>query len=115
LAPPRWLKPGFKKSHSITVGSIKIKILPVSIFLATKWEAYKSRGGDPRTSHDFEDIITVIDNNLKLLEDVANADKEVQAFLDEIIECHINPFKAEERKNLIVDKLKQIIKIAAKD
>jgi len=117
----KWLKPGFKKAYPITIGKAKIKILPVSMFLATKWEAYKNRGGDPRMSHDFEDIIYIIDNNLNLIDDVVNADKDVQTFLKEmsneilshsslyeIIECHINPFTALERRDLIIDKLEQI-------
>ncbi len=120
----KWLKPGFKKAYPITIGKAKIKILPVSMFLATKWEAYKNRGGDPRMSHDFEDIIYIIDNNLNLIDDVVNADKDVQTFLKEmsneilshsslyeIIECHINPFTAVERRDLIIDKLEQIKKL----
>lgn len=116
-----WLKPGFKKAYYVPIGNTKIKILPVSMFLATKWEAHKNRGGDPRMSHDFEDIIYVIDNNLHLIADVTNADEDVQIFLKEmsqeilshsslheIIECHINPFTAKERKELIIEKLKKI-------
>jgi predicted nucleotidyltransferase len=113
-----WLKPGFQKAYSIKVGKAEIKILPVSLFLATKWEAFKSRGSDPRWSHDFEDIIYVIDNNLNLVADVATAGHDVQNFLkgmadyillhssrNEIIECHINPFTATERRNLVIEKL----------
>lgn len=116
-----WLKPGFEKAYPIKVGKAEIKILPVSMFLATKWEAYENRGGDPRTSHDFEDIIYVIDNNLELLEDVAKSDEKVKTFLktmsgqilshpslNEIIECHINPYTAEQRRKIIVEKLKQM-------
>lgn len=117
----RWLKPGFKRAYPTTIGKAIIKILPVSMFLATKWEAYKNRGGDYRMSHDFEDIIYVIDNNLNLVDDIIEADKDVQLFLkemcneilshpsrNEIIECHINPFTANERKELIIEKLKKI-------
>lgn len=116
-----WLKPGFRKAYSIKIGNAEIKILPVSMFLATKWEAFKSRGGDPRMSHDFEDIIYIIDNNLNLVDDVMNADKEVQVFLkemsseilshssrNEIIECNLNPFTMEERRKLVIDKLERI-------
>lgn len=118
----RWLKPGFEKAHPILIGRTEIKILPVSLFLATKWEAYKNRGSDPRTSHDFEDIIYVIDNNLDVVQDVKNAEKSVQQFLksmseeilnhssrNEIIECHINPFVAQERRVMIVKKLEVIL------
>jgi len=117
----RWLKPGFEKAYPEKVGITEIKILPVSLFLATKWEAFNSRGGDPRTSHDFEDIIYVIDNNRSVVDDVSNAQKDVRDFLksmskeilsnpsaNEIIECHINPFTANERRKLINGKLKEI-------
>jgi len=119
-----WLKPGFKKAYSVNIGKIQIKILPVSLFLATKWEAFKSRSNDPRMSHDFEDIIYVIDNNLNLVDDVINAENDVQRFLksmsneilshpsrNEIIECHINPYTMKERRKLIIKKLEQIFKI----
>lgn len=117
----RWLKPGFKKAYPCKIGKTEIKILPVSLFLATKWEAFKNRGGDPRMSHDFEDILYVIDNNINLIDEVIKADKDVQLFLKEmcqeilnhpagteIIECHLNPFTVEERKPLIIEKLESI-------
>ncbi|MFB6342083.1 hypothetical protein ACE1ET_10180 [Saccharicrinis sp. FJH62] len=116
-----WLKPGFEKAYSFGIGDVEIKILPVSLFLATKWEAFKSRGGDPRMSHDFEDIVYVVDNNQELVDDAAGADQDVKIFLkgmseeilsnpsrNEIIECHLNPFTADERRKLIVDKLEKI-------
>jgi predicted nucleotidyltransferase len=116
-----WFKPGFEKSYPVKLGQVEIKIMPVSLFLATKWEAFKSRGGDPRMSHDFEDIIYIIDNNLELVDDVINADKGVQEYLkemseeilfhtsrNEIIECHINPFTTEERRKLVIGKLEKI-------
>lgn len=120
----RWLKPGFEKAHPAKIGDAEIKILPVSLFLATKWEAFNSRGGDPRISHDFEDIIYVIDNNLNLVDDVIKAENDVQEFLkgmsneilshssrNEIIECHINPYTMEERRKVIINKLENILKI----
>ena len=113
-----WLKPGFEKAYPVNIGELEIKILPVSLFLATKWEAFKGRGGDPRVSPDFEDIIYIIDNNKELVTDVRNANKDVQEYLkemsteildhpyrNEIIECHINPFTVEERRAVIVEKL----------
>ena len=120
----RWLKPGFEKAYPLKAGDAEIKILPVSLFLATKWEAFKNRGGDPRTSHDFEDIIYVIDNNQNLVDDISNAKDDVRDFLklmskeilthssaNEIIECHINPYTANERRKLIIEKLEQIVNL----
>lgn len=117
-----WLKPGFDHAYPIKIGQLEINILPVSLFLATKWEAYKSRGSDPRTSHDFEDIIYLIDNNLEILENVLNAAEDVQRFLkemsreilghpsrNEIIECHLNPYTANERREMVVEKLKRVL------
>ncbi|MFT6747508.1 MAG: putative nucleotidyltransferase [Glaciecola sp.] len=119
-----WLKPGFKKAYPVTIGNIEIKILPVSLFLATKWEAFKSRGNDPRTSHDFEDIIYIIDNNLNLVDDALKADKNVQVFLkemsneimlhsnrNEIIESHLNPYTRDERREIVINKLERILEI----
>lgn len=117
-----WLKPGFPLAYPVKVGKTEIKILPVSLFLATKWEAYKNRGGnDPRMSHDFEDLIYVLDNNSDLLEDIRSADKSVRKFLtemsaeilenpfsEEIIEVHLDPLEASLRKAMIVEKLEQI-------
>ncbi|MEM9857311.1 MAG: nucleotidyl transferase AbiEii/AbiGii toxin family protein [Bacteroidota bacterium] len=120
----RWLKPGFEKAYSVSTGNSNINILPVSMFLATKWEAFKSRGNDPRMSPDFEDIIYVIDNNLEVIDDIVHASKDVQNFLkemsveilnhpsrNEIIECHINPLIAAERRSLLVEKLSKIIQL----
>jgi predicted nucleotidyltransferase len=117
-----WLKVGFSKSLTIPIGKALIRILPVSLYLATKWEAFKGRGNDARTSPDFEDIVYVLDNNLHLVSEVANADKEIQFYLrkmsleilshpsrNEIIECHINPFTAEERSTIVLGKLEEIV------
>ena len=120
-----WLKPGFKKAIAVKLGKAQIKILPVSLFLATKWEAYNSRGNDPRISQDFEDIIYIIDNNLDVVNDIKSADMEVRSFLKkmskeilshsslhEIIEYHINPYTANERRKLVIDKLKKIMRLS---
>lgn len=72
-------------------------------------------------SHDFEDIIYIVDNNLNVVNDVINAGEGVRKFLkemsteilshssrNEIIECHINPFTMVERRKLIIEKLEKI-------
>lgn len=55
-------------------------------YLAAKFEAHKDRGGDDlRQSHDFEDIIYILDNCTELLENISNANETVKAYLKE--EC----------------------------
>jgi hypothetical protein len=117
-----WFAPGFKNLEAHTIDDeVTIRILPVSYFLATKFEAYHGRGTDPRTSRDFEDIIYVLDNRLGIVNDIKTAPDEVQSFLkvellelfhvnsEEELSCHLSPFSQEERLKLLRDKIKQII------
>ncbi len=117
----RWLKPGFTRAYPVQIGEYEIKILPVSFFLATKWEAFINRGHDYRTSHDFEDIIYILDNNQKVVDDIEKAPKDLQVFLkgmgeeilshqylNEIIGCHIEPYTADERSDIVIEKLRHI-------
>lgn len=119
-----WLKPGFAKSYQTRIDDVEISVLPVSLFLATKWEAFKNRGSDPRWSHDFEDIIYVLDTNLELINEVNAASSEVKNVLklmsvfilehpnsQEIIECHINQMTAHERAAIIKATLQSITQL----
>lgn len=117
-----WLKPGFPFAYEVPAGNKIIKILPVSYFLATKFEAFKTRGNnDPFMSHDFEDIIYVLDNNIEVVEIVKNANESLLQFMKEmadfilnhpskndIISGHINPFTSAERTPMVIDKLEHI-------
>lgn len=118
-----WLKPGFERSYEVEAGSQRISILPVSYFLATKYEAYKSRGkSDPYGSHDFEDIIYVLDNNVEVVEIIKGEDQKLIQFMKEmskeilehpsrndIIAGHINPFTNAERTPMVIEKLNHIL------
>lgn len=58
----KWYKPGVDhKTEYILPSGRSIYIMPVLFFVATKIEAINSRGGnDLRTSHDFEDLVYVL-------------------------------------------------------
>ena len=59
---------------------------PEEIWVKSKFEAYKGRGGnDFRQSTDFEDIIYIFDNSPNLKEIITNAKSDVQLYL--IKEC----------------------------
>ncbi|WP_291723130.1 hypothetical protein [Bernardetia sp.] len=79
----RWYKTGFENRiiHKLTSETI-IYILPVEYYLATKFEALLSRGGaDLRISHDFEDIIYVVQNNEGVVKAVNSSKKAVKSYL----------------------------------
>ncbi len=64
----------------------EIYVFPPEYYLASKFEAHHDRGGnDLRQSHDFEDIIYILDNCTDILENVRNADEDVKNYLK--VEC----------------------------
>lgn len=117
-----WYQPGLEESIEVLLtDDVKINILPVAYFLATKFSAYHSRGGDPRSSHDFEDIVYVTDNRLKLVEEIASAPDEVRAYLqdeyrqilgsrysEEILGCHLSEA---DRLPLLEEKIEQVLRL----
>jgi hypothetical protein len=99
-----------------------INILSAPYFLAAKFEAFHSRGGDYRTSYDFEDIIYVIDNRTTIVNEIRNADEQVKAFLheelsmvihapyyEEIIRTQIHPLMVDDRFPIVLEKIKNVL------
>jgi predicted nucleotidyltransferase len=120
----KWYEKGFDNLWTITIQGIEIKMLSVGCFLATKFEAFKDRGGDYRLSHDFEDIIYVLDNRTTIIEDIAREPLEIRDYLkeqlkivfvkpnfNEIISAHIHPLIYEDRLPIIKEKFEKIITI----
>lgn len=117
-----WFEPGFKNMETYTIDDeTTIRIFPVSYFLATKFEAHRDRGGDPRTSKDFEDIIYVLDNRLGIINDIRTAPNDVRSYLkielqellntnsEEALSCHLSPFSQGDRLPILKDKINQIV------
>jgi predicted nucleotidyltransferase len=78
----KWFEPGFKRKESIIVNNQIIQILPLAYYLASKFEAFSDRGRrDPRTSHDFEDIIYVLDNRIDIQSQLMECTDEVRDYL----------------------------------
>ncbi len=118
-----WFLHGFKKSETIKLDDVEIKILPFTYFLATKFEAHSSRGGsDARFSHDFEDIVYLLNHTSNFRELIISSDKTVQEFiksefgkicandhLKEAIIAHLFHENQIERYDRIISLLKVII------
>lgn len=92
----KWYPGGFAHAIDHQLDDTTIKILSAPYFIATKLEAFKSRGGDGRTSHDFEDIVYVIENRASIWEELATADDEVKNYLrEEFTKLRTNPYISE--------------------
>ncbi len=100
----RWYKIGFENLWTATAKNQEIKILSAPCYLATKFEAFNSRGKDYRSSHDMEDIIYVLDNRINIVSEIEKDDKRVALFiieqlkaviqkglLKEVLMAHIHP------------------------
>lgn len=80
-----WFEPGFKEFVLFTVDELEIKCLSLPYFLATKFTAFYDRGSkDPRTSHDFEDVVYLLNYTTNLADQVLSAPDEVKKYL---IDC----------------------------
>ena len=100
----RWYPDGFKQAIELQLDHLTcIRILTAPYFIATKLEAFHSRGGgDGRTSHDFEDIVFVLENRDTIWEEMNEAPRELKdylvntfsklldnPYLFEWIDCHV--------------------------
>jgi len=71
------------KMHKLD-DDLEIRLVTAPYFLATKIEAFLGRGhGDFQSSHDIEDIITVIDGRRELVEEIRASSPELRAYLSE--------------------------------
>lgn len=80
-----WFEPGFEKAIPVQIEEQTIRILPFNYFLATKFSAFSARGGrDPRMSHDFEDIVYLLNYTSNFREQIKNSpDEDVKLYLIE--------------------------------
>ena len=81
----RWYPLAAASAQSLALPSGReIRLIAPAAFLATKFEAFWSRGkGDPLTSHDLEDIINVLEGCLAIESNVQACAPEVRSYLAE--------------------------------
>lgn len=90
----RWYPAAVASATSIALPSgRRIKLISAPAFLATKFEAFNTRGrGDVLISHDLEDIVNVVDGRAVLVDEVAAAESGLRAYLAEKFrELSLNP------------------------
>ena len=118
-----WYEEGFKNAINYKINEeITIKILSAPYFIATKLEAFKGRGNsDGRTSHDFEDIIFVLENRKSIWDELNHADHKLKEYLTlefrtlfknknlfEWIDCHVES-GSPPASILIMDEIQKLI------
>ena len=79
----RWYKEGIKiKIQKTLPDGTEVFVFPPEYYLAAKFEAHNSRGGnDLRQSHDFEDIIYILDNCSEILDNINGSNPSVKMYL----------------------------------
>ncbi len=79
----RWYLEGFQTAINYSIDEQhQVKIFTPPIFIATKLEAFKSRGNnDGRTSSDFEDIVFVLENRTAIWQEMAETSGELASYL----------------------------------
>ena len=79
----RWYPQAVASSMRVTLPSgTAINVISAAAFLATKFEAFRTRGGsDISMSHDLEDIINVIEGRLSIVDDVGAAAPDLRRYV----------------------------------
>lgn len=78
----QWYRAGGMQPLQVDCLNHKIAVLSAPYFLATKIEAFDGRGdGDYLASADLEDIIAVVNGRSSIIDEIAQADVDVQTFL----------------------------------
>lgn len=122
-----WYKEAIQQPimHQLRNGLI-IKSINIPYFLATKLEAFKDRGNhDFFASHDFEDIISIIDGHIETVEEIKKSSLVVKKYLKQefsqfildknfssALPGHLNygPF-SQKRTDTLLEKIQNIIEI----
>ena len=83
----RWYPKAMKESVAITLpGGTEIRLVSAPYFLATKLEAFLGRGeGDFMTSHDLEDVVTLLDGRASVVDEVLGANLELRKYIAEVL------------------------------
>lgn len=81
----RWYERALDEAQSVCLDeNVSIRVVTAPYFLATKIEAFKSRGqGDFQLSHDIEDMIALVDGRPELAGEIESEDIELRRYLSE--------------------------------
>ena len=76
-----WYPSGITAVEEVRSGDILMRIVDAPHFVATKLEAFGSRGEGDFYHHDIEDVLAVIDGRGTLLDELGRAPKDLRSFV----------------------------------
>ena len=77
-----WYAEAIETAKKIDVGGIRIRVITAPYLIATKLEAFKSRGrNDYLASHDLEDIVALIDSRVSVPDEVLASTRGVRRYI----------------------------------
>jgi hypothetical protein len=81
----RWYGTAMERAEEIALEpDLRIHVVTAPDFIATKLEAFRGRGrGDPTSSHDMEDLLTVIDGREAIVGEIAGAKADLRSYIAE--------------------------------
>ncbi len=99
---------------------VEIRRIAAPAFIATKLQAFVGRGrGDFLSSHDLEDVLTVVDGRPSVVDELRTASHELRQFVRETVSAPISESRFEDylpglladssRTNIVLDRLKSLI------
>jgi hypothetical protein len=119
----RWYSAALEYAQNLKIGEYEIRLISAPYFLATKLEAFHRRGKDNFSSHDLEDIVTVVDGRPELVDEVQSAPADLHGYLRdefgallsnrnflEALSGHLLPDAAsQQRTGLILQRMKRLV------
>jgi len=120
----KWYKRGFASLISYQIDErTSVNIFSPPHFIASKLEAFKGRGkNNGITSHDFEDIVFVLDNRKSIWQELSETEEDLKKYLstewqqilqnknlEEWLSVHLEYKTATQRAQFILKMLKQFI------
>jgi hypothetical protein len=77
-----WYLPAVKNSNTVELeAGLVIRLVSPAYFIATKLTAFRTRGQSVPYSHDFEDIVTVINGNAAIVDEIHGAAADVKGYI----------------------------------
>jgi hypothetical protein len=78
----RWYPSAIRTAQTVSIGGRDVQVVAAVFFVATKLEAFRSRGrGDVTLSHDLEDVVALFDGRPELVAEVEIAEPEARSFI----------------------------------